>query len=121
MALKPERWSCIEGCGACCRLDPLQRQEAIAALSPEQQDLYMAMVGADGWCVHFDTGRRRCRIYEERPDFCRVENLQILFGGEGCADPEAFAIASCKEQIRAEYGGRGRVMKRFLAAVSHTP
>jgi hypothetical protein len=37
-------WSCISGCGACCRLDPSQRQEAIAALSPSQQEQYLAMV-----------------------------------------------------------------------------
>ena len=110
-------WSCISGCGACCRLDPSQRQEAIAALSPSQQEQYLAMVGADGWCIHYNTGSRNCRIYADRPDFCNVANLVKLFGSAG--DPGAgdrLAIACCKEQIRSEYGGRGRVMRRFLRA-----
>jgi Fe-S-cluster containining protein len=81
----------------------------------------MTMVGRDGWCVHYDTGGRRCRIYADRPDFCRVQNLQTLFGAGGREDPEALAITSCIAQIRAEYGGRGRVMERFLRAVRSAP
>lgn len=135
-------WRCISGCGACCRLDPAQRGEDLAALSDEQRRRYLEMVGPDGWCLHFDTGARRCRIYADRPDFCRVDNLLRLFGeddpqeGEGSqAHPlaasapdaahdgrlsppaEALAIASCRQQIRAEYGGRGRVMRRFERAI----
>lgn len=126
-------WRCISGCGACCRLDPAERGEDLAALSPAQQQAYLQMVGADGWCIHFDTGGRRCRIYEDRPDFCRVENLLSLFGKPGAAeaaaaDPaasgqgqaaraEALAIQSCRQQIRAEYGGRGRVLRRFERAI----
>lgn len=112
-------WQCISGCGACCRLDPSLRQEALAALSSEQRERYLAMVGDDGWCRHYDTGGRRCRIYADRPDFCQVANLVDLFGGEelGTPDGDAFAIACCQQQIRSEYGGRGKVMRRFLKAV----
>jgi hypothetical protein len=160
-------WHCISGCGACCRLDPAERSEDLAALTPAQQRAYLALVGPDGWCIHFDTGSRRCRIYAERPDFCRVENLWSLFGspdadgaeapqhpsapdvattpagtpagGNPAAAPvdecpvdespageidadraaraEALAIQSCRHQIRAEYGGRGRVMRRFERAI----
>ncbi|NDC34427.1 MAG: YkgJ family cysteine cluster protein [Synechococcaceae bacterium WB9_2_112] len=112
------QWQCITGCGACCRLDPALRQEALDALSPEQRQTYLAMVGDDGWCRHFDTGGRRCRIYSDRPDFCRVSNLVRLFapGEPGSATGEAFAIDCCTQQIRSEYGGRGKVMKRFLRA-----
>ena len=115
-----KHWQCISGCGACCRLDPSLRSEAIEALSPEQRELYLSMVGADGWCVHFDTGGRRCRIYDQRPDFCRVENLMRLFGAEG-DDAHALAIACCTQQIRCEDGGRGRVMRRFLRAIRQQP
>lgn len=160
-------WRCISGCGACCRLDPALRGEDLDCLSSEQRRTYLAMVGADGWCIHYDTGGRRCRIYDSRPDFCRVENLVALFAagaspsgaaalaaepaegspvgsassttaaeapdlsgpcsGEANAVPpldaagEALAIASCRTQIRAEYGGRGRVMKRFEQAIRRTP
>ena len=116
---RPEQWQCIAGCGACCRLDPTLRQEALEALSPEQQQRYLELVGEDGWCRHYDTGSRRCRIYSERPDFCQVDNLVRLFGSAelGSDAGDAFAIACCRQQIRSEYGGRGKVMKRFNRAL----
>jgi Fe-S-cluster containining protein len=85
-------------------------------LSPEQRSIYRAMVGADGWCIHFDTGRRRCRIYADRPEFCRVEGLAGLFD---VPEPhqEAFAIACCRQQIRVEYGGKSSELKRFERAL----
>ncbi len=159
--MKPEeQWQCIGGCGACCRLDPALRAEALEALDAQQRQTYLAMVGADGWCLHFDTGARRCRIYEQRPDFCRVENLVGLFQPASCSSPEnlgsagepifgaqaldvdgnstenggiteegainphldpsqqnELAIACCRQQIRSEWGGRGRVMQRFNRAI----
>lgn len=114
------RWQCIGGCGACCRLDPAQRPEALDALSPAQRQTYLAMVGEDGWCIHYDSGGRRCRIYAGRPDFCQVANLIGLFGAES-SDGDALAIACCLQQIRSEYGGRSRVMKRFLRALRLQP
>lgn len=147
-------WQCISGCGACCRLDPAQRGDDLDCLDEEQRRLYLSMVGEDGWCIHFDTGGRRCRIYDTRPDFCRVENLVALFAAPGASEPppasrapaaavpptrgrpssnaeeeehsldaagEALAIAACRTQIRAEYGGRGRVMRRFEQAIRRTP
>lgn len=107
-----ERWQCISGCGACCRLDPALRPEALEALDADQRQLYLSMVGPDGWCIHFDTGRRHCRIYNQRPDFCRVDTLMQLFGAEG-DDADDLAIACCLQQIRSETGGRSRVMRRF--------
>jgi Fe-S-cluster containining protein len=124
------RWRCISGCGACCRLDPSLRPEAMAALNPEQQRMYLAMVGEDGWCIHYDTGGRRCRIYADRPDFCRVANLFRLFADPGAGgateagsaqDADALAIDCCTQQIRSEWGGRGRVMRRFLRAIRQRP
>jgi uncharacterized protein len=114
------RWQCIGGCGACCRLDPSQRPEALEALSPEQRQTYLAMVGDDGWCIHYDSGGQRCRIYAERPDFCQVANLMPLFGSEA-GTGDALAIGCCLQQIRSEYGGRSRVMKRFQRALRQQP
>ena len=124
MAAGEVHWQCIQGCGACCRLDPALRGDDLEALDARQRQTYLDMVGPDGWCLHYDTGRNRCRIYEQRPDFCRVENLQSLF-----ADPEdqvgtsadALAIACCRRQIRGEYGGRGRVIRRFERAIRSRP
>ncbi|MFZ9753005.1 MAG: YkgJ family cysteine cluster protein [Cyanobium sp.] len=111
-----QRWQCISGCGCCCRLDPLRRPEALEALDSDQRQRYLAMVGPDGWCIHFDTGGQRCRIYADRPDFCRVGSLIQLFGQRG-EDGDALAIACCTQQIRSERGGRGKVMRRFLRAI----
>jgi Fe-S-cluster containining protein len=118
-----QTWRCISGCGACCRLDPELRAEALAALSEEQQRVFLSMVGEDGWCIHFDTGGRRCRIYEDRPDFCRVDHLVGLFADPAASgqDADALAIRCCTEQIRSEWGGRGRVMRRFLRAIRQRP
>jgi Predicted Fe-S-cluster oxidoreductase len=124
MAQSPH-WQCIAGCGACCRLDPDLRQDALAALSPEQRRTYLEMVGPDGWCIHYDSGGRRCRVYNQRPDFCRVSNLLALFAPHlPAAEPEqwsgeahALAISCCRQQIRSEYGGRARVMRRFERAI----
>ena len=115
MSREKPQWSCIKHCGACCRLAPEERSDALAALSEEQQRTYLAMVGADGWCIHYDTGSQRCRIYEERPDFCRVSGLGRLFDVPD-DQFDSFAIACCNQQIRSVYGGRSGVMRRFKRA-----
>ncbi|MFN6340286.1 MAG: YkgJ family cysteine cluster protein [Cyanobacteriota bacterium] len=110
------RWRCIQGCGACCRLDPALRPEALELLDGERRQVYLSMVGEDGWCVHYDTGGQRCRVYADRPDFCRVSTLMDLLGAEA-EEADALAISFCRQQIRAETGGRGKVMRRFLQAL----
>lgn len=110
------RWRCIQGCGACCRLDPDLRPEALDLLNDDQRQTYLAMVGDDGWCIHYDTGGQRCRIYDDRPDFCRVSTIMQLLGAEGVS-ADALAISFCRQQIRSETGGRGKVMRRFVQAL----
>ena len=112
MTRSEQLWACMEQCGACCRLAPDERREAVESLDPYQQQQYLSMVGADGWCIHFDSGSRSCRIYDSRPDFCRVSSLCSLFG----VDPEqadSFAIACCRQQIRSVHGGRSRELRKF--------
>ena len=115
MNSRGERWQCIRHCGACCYLSPDERQEALAALSDEQRKRYLAMVGNDGWCIHYDSGGRRCRIYSDRPEFCRVSQLGELFDVESDS-LDAFAMQCCRQQIRSRYGGRSAVMRRFNRA-----
>ncbi len=107
-----QSWKCISQCGACCRLAPLERIEAIESLSPSQAKTYLKMVGENGWCVHYDTGSRSCKIYDERPDFCKVSNLNKFFK---CAmhEPNESAISFCIQQINSVYGGRSKEMRRF--------
>jgi Fe-S-cluster containining protein len=88
-------------------------------LSEADQATYLAMVGEDGWCIHYDSGGRRCRIYESRPTFCRVSQLGQLFD-VASEDVDAFAIDCCHQQIRSVYGGRSREMRRFNRGLRRT-
>ena len=112
MTDRSPQWQCISQCGACCRLAPEERAEALEALSAEDQATYLSMVGSDGWCIHFDSGGRRCRIYDDRPKFCRVSCLDQLFDIEP-DQLDVFAIGCCKQQIRSVYGGRSKELRRF--------
>ena len=120
MKNKPHKWSCVNGCGACCRLAPEESQEAIFALSEAQLEIYMKMVGEDGWCIHYDTGSRRCNIYSERPDFCRVSNLHKLFDVEE-SNANSFAIECCQQQIKSIYGSRSLEIRRFNRQLRNGP
>ena len=110
---KEAKWSCAEHCGACCKLDPAQRQEALSALSQKEQALYLSMVAKDGWCRHFDKVYRKCNIYKNRPSFCDVKKFSRIFQVES-KDFDQFAISCCKQQIRYLYGGRSIEMKNFV-------
>ena len=116
---RAENWSCVNGCGACCRLDPEERWEALELLSDQQVREYLALAGADGWCRHYDTGRRICRIYEDRPNFCRVTSLLGLYRLKE-SEFNAFAISCCREQIRSSYGGRSKEMRGFNKQIRHS-
>ena len=112
MSNKKLTWHCINQCGACCRLDPLERMDSLAVLSKKDQDKYMSMVGPDGWCIHFDKNSKKCTIYPNSPSFSRVEQIDKTFRIEP-DDLKDFSINCCKQQIRFIYGGRSRVMKRY--------
>ncbi len=107
-------WRCVKQCGACCNLDPADRPDLAEYLSPEELTLYLSMVGEEGWCVNFDRVTRECRIYADRPRFCRVqaEVFQDMFGVNP-ADLDEFAIDCCRQQIEGVYGDRSLEMLRF--------
>lgn len=107
-------WRCIERCGACCNLDPSDRPDVEDYLSPEDWQLYLSLVGDDGWCIHYDRLTRRCGIYEDRPRFCRVQ--ADVFAELYDIEPEElndFAITCCQEQISAVYGEQAWELQRF--------
>jgi len=111
-------WRCVKQCGACCNLDPVERPDIEDYLSPEELELYFSMVGEDGWCINYDRITRECRIYSERPRFCRVEPaiFQDMYG----IFPEElndFAIECCQQQIGGVYGDRSLEMLRFERAI----
>jgi uncharacterized protein len=111
-------WRCVKNCGACCHLDPTERPDLDEFLSPEELEIYLGLVGEDGWCINFDHNLRECRIYADRPRFCRVQTdvFQELYDIE----PEElndFAIECCLEHIEDMYGDRSLEMIRFNSEV----
>ena len=116
MTPKALNWRCITQCGACCRLAPEERLEALEALSPKQVVKYLSLVDSDGWCKHFNKSTKRCNIYNKRPDFCDIKNLLALFPDSKYSQ-NMLAINSCRQHIRSIYGGRSVVLKRFEKAL----
>ncbi len=116
---QPRGWHCQERCGACCYLQPTERPDLAEYLTPDEFDRYRSMVGADGWCRHYDRASRRCRIYEQRPEFCRVSaaNFERLYG----VDPEEFdefAVNCCLEHIADSFGPESPEFERYSRAYS---
>ena len=113
------RWKCIEKCGACCRLDPEERVEAIEALDNSQIKQFDKLIGEDGWCVNYNKHSRTCMIYENRPDFCKVCNISKIFKLKE-QESEIFAIECCRDHIKSIYGRTSSEMYRFEQAI-HIP
>lgn len=107
-------WRCVKQCGACCHLDPTDRPELEEYLTPDELGLYLSLVNDQGWCIHFDPENRECRIYEDRPRFCRVQSdiFGDLYGIEA-EELNEFAIDCCYQQIEGVYGDRSLEMIRF--------
>ena len=115
-------WHCIQGCGACCHLDPSDRPDLEHYLDAESLAHYLSLVGPDGWCIHFDPQQGTCDIYADRPWFCRVQadTFQTLYGIDP-DDLDEFAIACCESQIGEVHGPDSDEMIRFTAAVAAEP
>lgn len=112
------KWQCVSNCGACCNLTPEDRPDLAEYLEPEELELYMTMVGEDGWCINYDRDSRKCQIYDRRPRFCRVEpkNFQDMYGVEK-EEFNEFAIACCQQQISGVYGEDSAELTRYNLAV----
>lgn len=107
-------WHCIRNCGACCNLDPRDRPDLPDYLTPEELELYLSLVGEDGWCIHYDPQQRLCTIYEQRPSFCRVtpETFAAMYGVPP-SEFDRFAIDCCQQQIEGVYGPNSPEMKQY--------
>lgn len=112
------KWQCVSGCGACCNLTPEERPDLDQYLNEEELKIYMSMVGQDGWCINYDHDHRQCRIYEQRPRFCRVQpdTFESMFGVTASEFNE-FAIACCQEQIREVHGINSPEMEHYNQAI----
>ena len=47
-------WTCIENCGACCKLNLNERSDLTNKLSNEDIELINSMTSKDGWCKNLD-------------------------------------------------------------------
>jgi hypothetical protein len=112
-------WHCIKNCGACCHLDPKDRPELAEYLTPEELNLYLSMVGEEGWCINYDRLTRECKIYNERPRFCRVKSdiFETMYGVT-YEEFNDFAIDCCYQQIEAVYGEDSPEMERYDRTMS---
>ena len=121
MKTKTETWKCVEGCGACCNLDPSDRPDLEDYLTPEELDHYLSLVGENGWCIHFDHETRKCLIYEQRPRFCRVQpdTFQQMYEIDP-SDFNEFAIDCCRQQIEGVYGSKRTEMEHYNEGITQT-
>ncbi|WP_107666834.1 YkgJ family cysteine cluster protein [Cyanothece sp. BG0011] len=119
MKTKREIWQCVEGCGACCNLDPSDRPDLEDYLTPEELEHYLSLVGEDGWCIHFDHETRKCLIYEQRPRFCRVQpdTFEAMYDIDS-SDFNEFAIDCCRQQIEGVYGAKSPEMKHYNRGIT---
>jgi len=113
------KWQCVSDCGACCNLTPEDRPDLAQYLSSDELELYMTMVGEDGWCINYDRETRKCQIYDSRPRFCRVQpdTFENMYGIEATEFNE-FAIACCQQQISGVYGQESPELTQYNSQIS---
>ncbi|XP_060668662.1 uncharacterized protein LOC132799957 isoform X2 [Ziziphus jujuba] len=112
-------WWCVESCGACCKLHKGPSFPTPEEIFTDSSDieLYRSMIGADGWCIHYDKSTRKCSIYSDRPYFCRVEPdvFQSLYGiPKKKFNQEA---CSCRDTIKAIYGSNSDELHNFNGSI----
>lgn len=114
-----EDWGCVKGCGACCKLGPLEsRPDLREYLNDEEYKLYVSMIGADEWCIHFDKTSRLCTNYEKRPSFCTVDKAKFkkMYDVDN-EDFTDFCKFCCTENIKDTFGELSVEMERFESAM----
>ena len=110
-------WTCIENCGACCRLDLSDREIISEVLSNKDLTLIKSMTSNDGFCKYLNKSNRKCMIYESRPHFCRVNEFSTSFK-DYLKNGDKFLIDCCTQHISSIYGRRSNQMKAFKTAIS---
>lgn len=107
-------WQCVTECGACCNLDPSERPDLKDYLTLEEITHYLSLVGEGTWCINFDNNTRKCHVYEQRPDFCRVtpRTFERMYGIKS-AEFNNFAIKCCQQQIAGVYGNNSLEMEHY--------
>ncbi len=114
-----DKWACVAGCGACCKLGPLSdRPDLETYLTQDEYKTYVSMIGKDNWCVNYDKESRLCNIYDTRPEFCKVEPKKFKDMYEvDEEDMNDFCSFCCTEHISDTYGGDSPEMIKFLSVI----
>jgi Fe-S-cluster containining protein len=55
-----------DGCGLCCH-------------HVDKSEITVGLDRGDGTCLHLGIDLRTCLIYENRPDFCKIDDSYHLF------------------------------------------
>ena len=110
-------WTCIEKCGACCKIDLKSRENLTDVLDKRDIELIKSMTKKDGWCKYLDKKEMKCTIYKNRPFFCRVNIFSYKFK-EYKKKRDKFLINCCKDHIRSIYGKESEEMNRFKRETS---
>ena len=105
-------WCCMENCGACCKFDLTNREDLKDKLTIDDLKLINSMTTDEGWCKHLDKKNKKCLIYENRPDFCRVDKFSSKFN-EYLKNGDKFLINCCKQHISSIYGRKSQQMKKY--------
>lgn len=117
---KEPLWQCVEGCGACCKLDkdPAFPTPEEIFTDPSVVEMYRNQIGPDGWCIHYEKNTRKCSIYSDRPFFCRVEPevFQSLYGVKKNKFNKE-ACRCCRDAIKDIYGSNSKELENFNRAI----
>ena len=105
-------WTCIDRCGACCKLDLNNRENIYEILSEKDIEIIKNMTDKDGWCKYLDKKNMKCTIYKERPHFCQVNDFSKNFK-EYYKNGDKFLIKCCKQHISTIYGKKSLQMNKF--------
>ena len=105
-------WTCIKNCGACCKFNLEQRDGIYDHLDDDDINLIIKMTGKDGWCKNFDKKNKKCKIYQKRPHFCRVDEFSVNFK-EYKKKGDEFLINCCMQHIESIYGKKSEQMTVF--------
>jgi Fe-S-cluster containining protein len=138
-------YRCIDGCALCCLCQPellddekayFMSKDYLAEgvtgkhVSPDVKGAAIKLRGAHGACYFLEG--RRCRIYEDRPHFCRLFPINVFVGwriqinanfscrGIGLSGEDLEGLARSvleshgEERLRVEQAAAGKVFSDFL-------